>query len=209
METKKKEESYRSYPGGEKFLRNLERVQEAVSASLREEAADPFLIAIEGRAAAGKTSFGGALAKSLDANLWHMDDFFLQSEQRTFERLQEIGGNVDYERFEKEVLRGLLARREVLCRKFDCSQMRILDLGIKPYKRINIIEGIYSTHPYFSAPYALKIFMEISEEEQRRRILLRNEAEDAEKFFSLWIPKENAYIEKFGVKEKADILIFN
>ena len=33
-----------------------------------------------------------------------MDDFFLRPEQRTKMRLAEIGGNVDYERFYREVL---------------------------------------------------------------------------------------------------------
>lgn len=35
--------------------------------------------------------------------LSHMDDFYLQGRQRTYERLNEVGGNVDYERFAKEV----------------------------------------------------------------------------------------------------------
>ena len=37
-----------------------------------------------------------------------MDDFYLQPHQRTTKRLREPGGNVDYERFETEVLQPLL-----------------------------------------------------------------------------------------------------
>lgn len=208
MEEKNTARPRESFPGGESFRRSLESVQKAVL-NVGREGADPFLISIEGRAAAGKTTFGEALCEILDANLWHMDDFFLQEAQRTPRRLREIGGNVDYERFEAEVLRGLLAKRAIRRRRLDCAGMRLLELEIKPYKRINIIEGVYSTHPYFSDPYALKIFMEISKEEQRRRILSRSEAEDAKRFFTLWIPKENAYIERFKVRENADILIQN
>jgi hypothetical protein len=31
--------------------------------------------------------------------LFHTDDFFLQPHQRTRERLESVGGNIDYERF--------------------------------------------------------------------------------------------------------------
>ena len=33
-----------------------------------------------------------------------MDDFFLQPKQRTKERLEQAGGNVDYKRFKKEIV---------------------------------------------------------------------------------------------------------
>jgi hypothetical protein len=43
------------------------------------------------------------LSEQPDATIFHMDDFYLQGRQRTYERLNEVGGNVDYERFAKEV----------------------------------------------------------------------------------------------------------
>ena len=38
-----------------------------------------------------------------DCHIFHMDDFYLQKYQRTQERYNEPGGNVDRERFKKEV----------------------------------------------------------------------------------------------------------
>mgnify|MGYP003765190341 CR=1 FL=1 len=58
--------------------------------------------------AARKTTFIQKLQKEFDENIFHMDDFFLQEKQRTSERLQEIGGNIDYERFKEEIFEKLL-----------------------------------------------------------------------------------------------------
>ena len=41
-----------------------------------------------------------------------MDDFFLRPEQRTEERLKEVGGNVDRERFLEEVARPLTNKKK-------------------------------------------------------------------------------------------------
>lgn len=53
--------------------------------------------------AAGKSTLALLLSEQPDATIFHMDDFYLQGRQRTYERLNEVGGNVDYERFAKEV----------------------------------------------------------------------------------------------------------
>ena len=87
-----------------------------------------------------------------------MDDFFLRMEQRTPERLREVGGNVDYERFEETVLRPLLQKEQVCYQPFSCQKWGLLKAYPIPYKRLNIIEGSYSMHPYFKNPYHVRIF---------------------------------------------------
>ena len=63
-----------------------------------------LVIAIDGKCATGKTTLAARLASGLDADVIHMDDFFLPPAKRTQQRLSEPGGNVDYERFMEEVL---------------------------------------------------------------------------------------------------------
>lgn len=58
-----------------------------------------ILLAIDGGSAAGKTTLGKLLEQRYACNVFHMDDFFLRPMQRTKERLAELGGNVDRERF--------------------------------------------------------------------------------------------------------------
>lgn len=168
---------------------------------------NPILISLEGSAASGKTTLAGRLAEELDCNIWHLDDYFLRTCQRTEERLSEVGGNVDYERFKEEIVDKILARETVTFQKFDCNRMDLEEPKTVPYKRLNIMEGIYSTHPYFGDIYDLKIFIDIDPVEQERRIRIRNAGEWGEKFFTIWIPKEQKYLKKFDVRSKADIIL--
>ena len=62
------------------------------------------VIALDGRAAAGKSTLAAALAETLQAAVIHMDDFFLPPALRTPQRLDRPGGNIHYERFAEEVL---------------------------------------------------------------------------------------------------------
>ena len=71
---------------------------------LEKHLTQPVLVAIDGMSASGKSTLGNLLKEKYQCNLFHMDDFFLRPEQRTKERLSEAGGNVDYKRFQEEIL---------------------------------------------------------------------------------------------------------
>ena len=132
-----------------------------------------ILIAIDGSCTAGKTTLAELLWEQYDCNIFHMDDFFLRPEQRTPERYAEVGGNVDYERFAEEVLIPLKTGVPFSYRPFDCSTFTLAaPVSVTP-KKLNIIEGTYSLHPYFSDPYTLKILLHVSPQLQRQRILER------------------------------------
>lgn len=165
------------------------------------------LIAVDGKSGSGKSTLADWLAKQYDANLYHMDDFFLQPRQRTKERLAEIGGNVDYERFKQEVLEPLQENKEFSYGIFNCGKQKILEYRRAEHNRIHIIEGSYSEHPYFGRPYDLTICLDIEEEAQKERIRLRNGEEMLKRFVEEWIPKENAYLDKFRIREQSDFYI--
>ena len=163
----------------------------------------PIIIAIDGKCTSGKTTLASLLAESYDCNVFHMDDFFLRPEQRTPERFAEPGGNVDYERFAAEVLAPLKAGEAFSYRPFDCSSFTLgQPVEVTP-KQLNIVEGTYSLHPYFGAPYDLKIIRTVSEELQRQRILERP-AFLHQRFFEIWIPMENRYFDHFHPEVSMD-----
>lgn len=167
----------------------------------------PFLVAIDGMSASGKTTLGHLLHMQFpNSNLFHMDDYFLQPHQRTAKRLSEVGGNIDYERFMGEIILHLNDRDGVSFRKFDCQTLTLGSKSHVTWKPLVIIEGAYSQHPYFGEPYDLRIFCEISEEEQKKRILKRNGPEMLERFVNDWIPKENVYFKAYKIKEKSGLL---
>ena len=158
------------------------------------------IVAIDGNCTAGKTSLAGRLAELYDCNVIHMDDFFLRPEQRTPERYAEVGGNVDYERFAEEVLVPLKDGKSFSYRPFDCSTFTLADPVTVAPKKLNIIEGTYSHHPYFGDPYDLRIRLTVTPEVQWQRILERP-AFLHQRFFEEWIPMEDQYFESFGISD--------
>ena len=169
---------------------------------------DPVnVIAVDGRAASGKTTLARQLGAILDADVVHMDDFFLPPALRTRERYQEPGGNVHYERFAAEVLPQLKRAEPFKYRIFDCSTMDYgawREVRSSPWR---IVEGAYSHHPRFGNYADLKVFFDIAPEEQMRRIRRRNGDARAEVFARRWIPLEEKYLSAFDVKAKADLVL--
>ncbi len=160
----------------------------------------PIVVAIDGMSASGKSTLGKLLKEKYQCNLFHMDDFFLQPKQRTKERLEKAGGNVDYKRFKKEILDHLFDQEGLVYQRYCCSS-KLLEEKIKvPYCRLNIVEGSYSQHPYFKDIYDLRFFLEVSLEEQKQRILVRNGEEQLERFLKEWIPMENRYFETYQIR---------
>jgi uridine kinase len=167
------------------------------------------IIAIDGRAASGKTTLAGQLALILNAEVIHMDDFFLPVELRTPARLTEPGGNIHYERFKTEVLPELKQNKPFAYRRFDCSSMKLGKKRNITAARWRIVEGAYSMHPEFGDYADLKVFFDISPAEQIKRIRKRNGEKMAEIFAARWIPMEEKYIKTFDIKAKADIVTEN
>lgn len=166
-----------------------------------------YVIAIDGRCAAGKTTLANRISELTGAGVVHMDDFFLPMELRTKVRLEEPGGNVHYERFAEEVLPFLKQGRNFSYQRFDCSTMKLGSICKVTFADIIVVEGAYSCHPYLGSYMNLKVFADIDKELQLQRILRRNGQERLEIFKRKWIPLEEAYFSKYNIQQKADMII--
>ena len=167
------------------------------------------VIAIDGRAASGKTSAAQLLTAVLDAGLIQMDDFFLPPALRTEDRLAVAGGNVHHERFAEEVLPKLRSREAFSYRRFDCSRMDMDEPRSVKASCFRVVEGSYSHHPALGHYADVRIFSHVESEEQQRRILARNGERMLEMFRSRWIPMEERYFEEYRISENADLVIRN
>ena len=168
---------------------------------------DMKIIAIDGRAAAGKTTLAAELAEHFGADVVQIDDFFLPPNLRTAERLAQAGGNLDYDRFIEEVITPIKAKKKFSYKKFSC---KLMDFNGK--KEINpenliIIEGAYSTHNKFEDIFDLKIFLDIEKPLQKERIIARNGIDGYENFATRWIPMEEKYITAFSVDTQCDAVL--
>ena len=166
-----------------------------------------IVIAIDGHSAAGKSTLSGIISSAYfeKCSVIHMDDFFLPTHLRTEERLQEIGGNIDYDRFFKEIICHISSQKPFQYGKFSCQTMSVTEnITVFP-KEITIIEGVYSMHPRFGNYSNIKLFLDIDKKEQSRRILKRNGIEKLNRYLGTWIPMENNYFYKYNIKENSDI----
>lgn len=164
-----------------------------------------MIIAIDGRAASGKTTLAKSLASELCAGLFHMDDFFLPEELRTAKRLAQPGGNIHHERFAEEVLPYIKGNSAFSYRIFDCAKADYKGTREILPAPIHIVEGSYSCHPVFGDYMDLRVFCDISPEEQLRRIELRNGKKAAKIFAAKWIPLEEKYFKFYEIMQRADV----
>ncbi len=168
---------------------------------------EQVMIAIDGNSAAGKTTLSTILQSKFDCNIFHMDAFFLRAEQRTEKRLSAPGGNVDYERFQSEVLKPLRINKTFSYRPYDCRTQTLADPIMVQPSKLNIIEGVYSLHPYFGEIYDYKIFLSLESEEQKRRIIERDGEQKYKRFINEWIPMEKKYFEEYKIKSKCNLIV--
>ncbi|MEA4914897.1 MAG: uridine kinase [Christensenella sp.] len=165
------------------------------------------LIAIDGNCCAGKTTLASHLGDLLHANVFHLDDYFLQPQMRTPQRLAQPGSNVDAERFLAEVLLPASRGETAQVQKYDCHEDALLPaIPVLP-KQVAIIEGAYSLHPLLSPFYDLKIFCRIESDLQIKRILARNGKDALKMFQERWIPLENKYFEALDILSQCDLVI--
>ena len=167
---------------------------------------DWLLIAIDGRCGCGKSSLGAELAESLDANLFHMDDFYLPFRQRV-ENWQDIpAGNMDLTRFRSEVLEPAGNGQEILYRAFSCPQRRYLQEKRFPPMKVNLVEGSYSQHPFLADAYDSKLFVTAEKSIQEARLRVR-EGDHYKAFEEIWIPMEEHYFRYFSIEHNADCIV--
>ena len=163
------------------------------------------IAAIDGNSAAGKSTLAARLKGVRDANVIHMDDFFLRPEQRSPERLAESGGNIDYERFAAEVITPLKAGKPFAYRPYDCQRGELSEPVTVTPKPLTIVEGVYSLHPRFFEAYDVTVFLSLDETEQRARLAERS-PRLLDRFINEWIPMERAYFDAFKIAEKCDFV---
>lgn len=170
------------------------------------------VIGIDGRCSSGKTTISRILAEKLGAAVIPMDAFFIPAAMRGFVDYSVPGANSDRRRFLCEVVPQIQALRlgslrEIRYTPFDCHTQSMLAPVVRPVSRLVVVEGSYSLHPELREIYDLKVFCDISKEEQLRRLSNREGASGIEMFISRWIPLEELYFSATAAESSADIVL--
>lgn len=156
-------------------------------------------VAIDGPCAGGKSTLGAMLREIYGCPVFHMDDFFLRPEQRTPQRLAEPGGNVDYERFSREILAPLLAGRTVRYKPWLCHSESFGTEVTVPPAPLSVVEGCYCLRPDLRDAFQLRIWVDAPWPVRRERLLGRGGADCLARFEQQWIPLENNYFEQGNI----------
>ena len=164
------------------------------------------IIAIDGKCCGGKSSLADMLREKYDALLIRTDDFYLPFEVRTEQRMKEIAGHMDYERFHNEVVCNLGKKEFTYC-KYNCQNNKFDKIELVKTNRVIIVEGTYSLLPYFDKYYDVSIFLDIDYDMQIQRIIQRNGEAKLKDYVNKWIVYENRYFNFYNIKHKADIYI--
>lgn len=178
----------------------------AIDRALR-ETDGPVVAAVDGRCAAGKTTFAARLTQLFDCNVFHMDDYFLPPEKRTPERLSAPGGNVDCERAAQELFAPLARGEAVTVRPFDCSTGQFRTPVTTLFRRLSIVEGSYSLHPALAGYSRLHLFLTCDPDVQLARLARRETPEQLERFRETWIPLEEAYFTGLHIPDQCDVTV--
>lgn len=163
----------------------------------------PVRVAIDGPCASGKSTLGALLSELYHCPLLHMDDFFLRPGQRTPARLSEPGGNVEYERFQQEVLSPLCRGDFARFRPWQCHPGEFGPEIVVAPAPLTAVEGSYSLHPALRDAYHLRIWAEAPWPIRCERLSARGDPQGSllEQFLQLWIPLEDRYFSACQVKQ--------
>lgn len=157
------------------------------------------IFALEGKCTSGKTTISSKLK---DVTIIDVDEFFLRNDLKTKERLEEIGGNIDYELYE-QCLKQIKANTTITYTIFDCSTQQYLTKTIEIKNKVLLV-GVYSFHPKVRKYIDKLCYLLVSNDEQYNRL---KERPLFNRFINEWVPLENKYYESYDFISNADILI--
>ena len=128
-----------------------------------------FAIAIDGMSCAGKREIANHLSKKYGAPVIHMSDFVLPLEERPKGWENTPGGEIDFERFDAEVVQKWLKQKPIVYDIRDEKTGELTDRIALPDGQIYIIEGTYCLHPAILDFYDLRLFVRVPEENRVER----------------------------------------
>lgn len=162
----------------------------------------PFLLAIDGACATGKSTLAEQLAKHYKCTLIRMDDFFLPVEKRGDS--SEIASNIDKIRLIEEVFLPISRGDFHSYVPFLCRAQQLGEAVIAQKHPLIIIEGVYCLCAEFRDYFHMKVLLKSTWELRKSRLIERGS--DFYQFAQEWIPREDLYFEKEDVEQYCDFI---
>ncbi len=156
----------------------------------------PFLIAIDGHSAAGKTTLSSQLRDEIpDVSVVHADDFYRVMDPVERKTLDAAGGYrlyFDWERLRDQVLEPLSTGSVANYQKYDWATNTLGEWETLVPAEVVVVEGCYSARPELKRYYSAVIFVKAP---TNRRIAVQQERGDAWEWIERWYAAERHYFE--------------
>lgn len=162
------------------------------------------IVALDGPSGSGKSTLSRNWSEQYGWTVFHTDDYFLPEQAKTKERLNEPGGNLDWERLQQEIL---MHRQDdaIASHRFDCRTQQLIRREKVPRGTVLVIEGVYAMHPQFQPYLDFQLFLDVDPSVRTQRLRERNPVLWPT-FEQEWIPMEDRYFETFHIRSQADLV---
>ncbi|WP_043631331.1 uridine kinase family protein [Nonomuraea candida] len=155
------------------------------------------LVAVDGPAGSGKTTFAGRLAGELGCQVIHSDDFPVPWEE---------GPGAWFHALERQVLRPLRQGLPGGFRRYDWVRDAYAEWVAVPVAPVLIIEGVGTARASVAELVAYTVWLEAAEPVRLRRVLERDGAA-LEPRWKEWFEAERAWFAEDRTRERADLVI--
>jgi uridine kinase len=173
---------------------------EAVAEVARVAAARPgqtLLVGVDGRGGSGKSTLAGAIAEAVPgAVVVHVDDF-----------AGPLVPEWDWPRLREQVLDPLLSGRAARYQRWEWNRDQPAEWLDVPTGQLVVIEGVSATRCELAAPWALQIWVEAPRSVRVQRALARDGAAMLRHWLEVWMPSEEAYIDRERPQERVDLIV--
>jgi uridine kinase len=176
------------------------RRAEAVDAVVRLAAARPgetLFVGVDGRAGSGKSTLANMIAAAVPgAVVVHVDDF-----------AGPLVPEWDWERLREQVLLPLLDGRPGHYQRWKWNADEGAEWYDVPTDCLVVIEGVSSTRHEIGAPWACQIWVAAPRDVRLARAVERDGEAMLSHWTDVWMPSEEAYIERERPEERVDLLV--
>jgi uridine kinase len=177
----------------------------------------PVLVALDGRSGTGKSTIAQAIASWVEGRIVPGDDFYSGGNDDAWQGLsaaEKVEKVIDWQRLRTQALEPLLANQTASWHPLD-FQPGIGWVGWKNETAILhpapvlLVDGVYSARPELADLVDLAVLVEVTDEERRKRLVMREGQGFMQRWYVLWDAAEDYYFTHICPPSSFDIVVRN